>query len=225
MLSPASVDGHERRECEAPALPVLMPLGPVPYEVTLARMQAHVALPRAERPEQLWSLQHPPVFTQGLGGRPEHLLDLGDIPLVQSDRGGQVTYHGPGQLVLYTLIDVSMRGVGVRGFVRALEGAVIALLADSGIPAGRKEGAPGVYVEGAKIASLGLRLKNGMVYHGLSLNVQMDLAPFARINPCGMAGLPVTQMVDLGWRGDLDDLSRALVGHLARELNVPAGLR
>lgn len=194
----------------------------VPYEITLAQMQSHVLAPRSARPERLWSLEHPPVFTQGLGGRPEHVLDLGAIPLVQSDRGGQVTYHGPGQLVLYTLIDVSARGIGIRPFVRMLEGAVIALLAEGGVRGERLEGAPGVYVGCAKIASLGLRLKHGMVYHGLSLNVDMDLSPFSRINPCGMAGQPVTQLVSLGFEPNLDRVAGALVAQLAAQMGVAA---
>ncbi len=148
--------------------------------------------------DELWLVEHPPVFTVGLNGKPEHLLNPADIPVVQVDRGGQVTYHGPGQLVLYFLLDLRRRGMGVRALVSLMEQAVIELLASYAIAAASRRDAPGVYVDGAKIAALGLRVRRGCSYHGLALNVAMDLAPFARINPCGYPGLAVTQLRALG---------------------------
>ena len=195
-------------------------LGCIDYRDGLALMQAHVQQPRDRRPERLWALTHPAVFTQGLGGKPEHVLAPDEIPVVASDRGGQVTYHGPGQAVLYTLIDIGARRLGVRRFVRVLESSVIALLAEVGVDGARIEGAPGVYVDGAKVAALGLRLKNGMTYHGLSLNVDMDLEPFSRINPCGMAGLAVTQLRDLGVRMSVERATERLAQAFAAELEA-----
>lgn len=147
-------------------------------------------------PDELWLLQHPPVFTQGRAGKAEHVLAPGDIPIVMADRGGQVTYHGPGQWVLYTLIDIKRREMGVRALVSMLEESVVQLLAQHGLEARADPQAPGVYVESRKIASLGLRIRRGCSYHGLALNVDMDLTPFARINPCGHAGMAVTSMVN-----------------------------
>ncbi|WP_110687513.1 lipoyl(octanoyl) transferase LipB [Salinicola aestuarinus] len=147
-----------------------------------------------QAPDQLWFVEHEPVFTQGRAGKPEHLLMPGDIPLVASDRGGQITYHGPGQLVMYPLLDVRRLKLGVRDLVSALEGAVIDVLAEHGIEACARADAPGVYVDGAKIASLGLRIRRGCSFHGVAFNVDMDLAPFDRINPCGYAGLRMTQL-------------------------------
>ena len=147
--------------------------------------------------DELWVVEHNPVFTQGLAGKAEHLLDAADIPVVQIDRGGQITYHGPGQLVIYTMIDFKRRKTSVRHIVSALENSIIATLAAYGIASAADLQRPGVYVDGKKIASLGLRIKNGSVYHGLALNVNMDLAPFAHINPCGYAGLQMTQIADL----------------------------
>lgn len=147
--------------------------------------------------DELWVVEHNPVFTQGLAGKAEHLLDAADIPVVQIDRGGQITYHGPGQLVVYTMIDFKRRKTSVRHIVSALENSIIATLASYGIASAADPQRPGVYVDGKKIASLGLRIKNGSVYHGLALNVDMDLAPFAHINPCGYAGLQMTQIADL----------------------------
>jgi len=148
--------------------------------------------------DELWLVEHPPVFTVGLNGKPEHLLAPGDIPVVKVDRGGQVTYHGPGQIVLYFLLDLRRHGLGVRALVSLMEQAVIELLAGFGISAESRREAPGVYVEDAKIAALGLRVRRGCSYHGLALNVEMDLEPFARINPCGYPGLAVTQLRTLG---------------------------
>lgn len=146
--------------------------------------------------DELWIVEHPPVFTQGLAGKPEHLLIQDDIPVVQIDRGGQVTYHGPGQLVVYTMIDFKRRKTSVRRIVTALENSIIDTLSSYGISAYAEPKRPGVYVESKKIASLGLRIKNGSVYHGLALNVNMDLKPFTHINPCGYAGLEMTQIAD-----------------------------
>ncbi len=152
----------------------------------------------AESTDQLWLVQHPAVFTLGLAGKPEHLLKPGDIPIVKTDRGGQVTYHGPGQVVIYVLLDIRRRGLGVRELVRLIEQAIIDLLQAENIHAVRRDGAPGVYVDGRKIAALGLRIRRGCSYHGLSLNVDMDLEPFERINPCGYPGLEVIQTRSLG---------------------------
>jgi lipoyl(octanoyl) transferase len=169
-------------------------LGRVDYEPTLQAMQQFTATRTSETPDELWLLEHPPVFTVGLAGDPVHLLAPGDIPVVKVDRGGQVTYHGPGQLVAYPLVDLRRRGLSVHGLVQALEDAVIALAAARGIVAQARRDAPGVYVDGRKLASLGLRIRRGASYHGLALNVDMDLAPFLRINPCGMPGLELTQL-------------------------------
>lgn len=147
--------------------------------------------------DEIWLLQHPPVFTQGQAGKAEHLLLPGDIPVIQADRGGQVTYHGPGQLVCYLLLDVRRLGIGVRDLVSRIEQSLIELLASYDVQASAKPDAPGVYVGGAKIASLGLRIRNGRSFHGLALNVDMDLEPFGRINPCGYAGMTMTQLADL----------------------------
>jgi lipoyl(octanoyl) transferase len=165
-------------------------------------------------------LEHPPVFTLGQAGRPEHLLDAGDIPVIYCDRGGQVTYHGPGQLIAYLLLDLSRRGIGVKRLVALLEQSVVDLLAQRGIEAATRSGAPGVYVAGAKIASLGLRVRGGCTYHGLSLNVSMDLQPFRRINPCGFPGLAVTQLSD--WISDvsLSSVQDGLVASLTQALEL-----
>jgi lipoyl(octanoyl) transferase len=189
---------------------VVRQLGRVAYEPTWLAMQAFTDRRDASTPDELWFLEHEPVFTQGLNGRAEHVLAPGDIPVVGIDRGGQVTYHGPGQLVMYALVDIRRRGIGVRELVVALENAVAALAAQHGIAAiGRRE-APGVYVGGRKLASIGLRVRRGCSYHGLALNVDMDLEPFARINPCGIAGLEMTQLVAEGARTDLADSALAL---------------
>ena len=173
-------------------------LGLADYESTWLAMQRFTDM-RKERPDtqdEVWLVQHPPVFTQGQAGKAEHLLLPGDIPVVKSDRGGQVTYHGPGQLVAYLLLDVRRLGFGVRELVSRMERCLIELLASYGVTAAAKPDAPGVYVDGAKIASLGLRIRNGCSFHGLALNVDMDLEPFRRINPCGYAGLAMTQLRD-----------------------------
>ena len=172
-------------------------LGLVDYEPTWQAMQRFTNARDADTADEIWLLQHPPVFTQGQAGKPEHLLLPGDIPVVQVDRGGQVTYHGPGQLVAYLLLDVRRSGIGVRELVSRIERSLVATLGSYGVTANAKPDAPGVYVDGAKIASLGLRIRNGRSFHGLALNVDMDLAPFRRINPCGYAGMAMTQLTDL----------------------------
>ena len=172
-------------------------LGLVAYEPTLQAMKDLTDSRTADDPDQLWLLQHPRVFTQGQAGKAEHLLAPGDIPVIQVDRGGQVTYHGPGQWVVYLMIDLRRRGWGVRKLVDTIERSIVLLLAEYGIDAAPRPEAPGVYVGGAKIASLGLRVRRGCSYHGLALNVDMDLEPFDRINPCGYRGLEVTSMARL----------------------------
>ena len=164
---------------------------------------------------EIWIVEHPPVFTQGQAGKAEHLLDAGEIPVVHSDRGGQVTYHGPGQLVCYLLLDLKQIGMGIRSLVNSIEEAIIQLLSEQGIAAARKPGAPGVYVDGAKIAAIGLRVKKQCTYHGLSLNVNMDLQPFSRINPCGYTGLAVTDMASLGVNTDVASVAQMLTTKLA----------
>jgi len=172
-------------------------LGRVEYEPTWQAMQAFTAARQPETPDELWIVEHPPVYTLGQAGKPEHVLQDVGIPIVKIDRGGQVTYHGPGQVVIYLLLDLARLKIKVRELVTAIEQAVIDFLAAHGITAERRAGAPGVYVGEAKIAALGLKIKNGCSYHGLSLNVDMDLSPFAAINPCGYAGLKVIQTTDL----------------------------
>ncbi len=175
--------------------PLVRRLGLADYESTWRAMQAFTLARTTETLDELWQVQHPPVYTLGVAARAEHLprSDCG-IPMIRTDRGGQITYHGPGQVVVYTLLDLRRRQLGVRALVRRLEGAVIELLDAYGIEANGREDAPGVYVAGAKIAALGLRVRNGCCYHGLSLNVDMDLTPFTTIDPCGHPGLTVTQM-------------------------------
>ncbi len=198
--------------------PLLRRLGQVAYEPTWRAMQTFTATRDADTQDEIWLLEHPPVFTQGQAGKREHLLaDIG-IPVVPIDRGGQVTYHGPGQVVAYLLIDLKRRGYGVRELVRRMEQAIIDLLAELGIAAERQDGAPGVYVGGAKIAALGLRVKGGCTYHGLSLNVDLDLAPFSAINPCGYAGLAVTRTRDLGVSMTSEEIAEHLARHLLQAL-------
>lgn len=172
--------------------------------------------------DELWLVEHPPVFTVGLNGKPEHLLDPGDIPVVQVDRGGQVTYHGPGQIVVYALLDLRRLGLGPRQLVTVLEEGVIGLLAEYGVEAAGRREAPGVYVNGAKVAALGLRIRRGCCYHGLSLNVAMDLEPFSRINPCGYPGLKVSQLRDFMDAAEPEQLARHLVDKLAGHLQLSA---
>ena len=174
----------------------IVPLGLADYLPTFEAMKVFNDTRNDETEDELWLVEHPPVFTQGLAGKPEHLLISGDIPVVQIDRGGQITYHGPGQLIVYTLIDFKRRKTSVRSIVNALENSIIETLAEYNIQANADPRRPGVYVDEQKIASLGLRIKNGSVYHGLALNVDMDLTPFQNINPCGYSGLEMTQIAN-----------------------------
>jgi lipoyl(octanoyl) transferase len=194
-------------------------LGLRDYEPTWLAMREFTDRRDAQTPSELWIVEHPPVFTQGQAGRAEHLLSPGDIPVIQSDRGGQITYHGPGQLVIYLLIALREAGVGIRRLVTIMETSLIELLAAHGIEAEARSDAPGVYVAGRKIASLGLRVRRGCTYHGLALNVANDLAPFQRINPCGHAGLEVTSTAELGIDADPATLADGLVARLADALD------
>lgn len=195
-------------------------LGQVSYEPTWQAMQRFTNERDANTADEIWLLQHPPVFTQGQAGKAEHLLFPGDIPVVQVDRGGQVTYHGPGQLVAYLLLDVRRSGIGVRELVSRIERSLIDTLASYGVIANAKPDAPGVYVDGAKIASLGLRIRNGRSFHGLALNVDMDLQPFQRINPCGYAGMAMTQLADLvAGPVDIAEVSARLREQLVKHLD------
>lgn len=192
--------------------------GVVDYQVAFGDMVRFTEHRNAGTPDEIWLLQHPPVFTLGMNADPAHLRSAGDIPVVRVDRGGQVTYHGPGQVIAYVLLDLQRRHLGVRDLVSRLENAVIATLARYGIDAASRPKAPGVYVDGAKIASLGLRVRRGCSYHGLALNVNMDLAPFSGINPCGFPGIVVTQVAALGGPTDVEQSSRDLERELLREL-------
>jgi len=190
-----------------------------PYAPVFEAMKAFTDARDASTPDQCWLLEHEPVFTQGQAGRAEHVLAPGDIPVVQVDRGGQVTYHGPGQLMVYPLVDLARLHLGVREFVTLLENLTVATLARWGIEAAPRRDAPGVYVEGRKIASLGLRVRRGRAYHGLAINVDMDLAPFQRINPCGYAGMPVTRLSDLTSKPvTLDDVAEVVEHELCYRL-------
>ena len=193
--------------------------GQVDYDSTLRSMTEFTDRRTPDTPDEFWLLEHQPVFTLGLAGKHDHILAAGDIPVVQVDRGGQVTYHGPGQLVVYTLIDLKRAGLTIRGLVSALENAVIDPVAEYGIESRNRCEAPGVYVGEEKLASIGLRVRRGCSYHGLSLNVDMDLAPFERINPCGYEGMRMTQLTELGGPGDLDRVGDDLVRHLQKTIS------
>lgn len=188
------------------------------YTEVWHKMRDFTAKRDKNTPDEIWLLEHFPVFTQGMAGKPEHILAPGEIPVVQTDRGGQVTYHGPGQLMAYVLLDLRRNKIGVRDFVSLLENSVIALLADYGIIAIAKREAPGVYVQGAKICSIGLRIRNGCSYHGIALNVKMDLAPFARINPCGFKNLKMVQMCDFADNIEIGDVAKRLNEHITISL-------
>lgn len=192
-------------------------LGRQPYEPVLAAMRAFADSRNETTVDEFWLLEHEPVFTLGQAGKPEHVLAAGDIPVIRVERGGQVTYHGPGQIVGYPLIDLRRLGIGVRELVDRIEQAIIDTLEHWNIIAVRRPGAPGVYVGDAKIGALGLRIRRGSSFHGLALNVAMDLEPFRRINPCGFQGLQVTQVVDLGGPGSLAAVEDALVLELSRQ--------
>jgi lipoyl(octanoyl) transferase len=192
-------------------------LGLVDYRATWEAMRQLTEMRNPETTDEIWLVEHPPVFTLGRNGDPAHILNATGMPIVESDRGGQVTYHGPGQLVAYTLFDLNRLGIGIRSLVTGLENAVINTLSQYGIKAEAHRDAPGVYVAGKKIASLGLRIRKGCSYHGLSLNVDMDLTPFTAINPCGHPGLQVTQLVDLGVPVKTYEATVPLVGAVMRE--------
>jgi len=189
-------------------------LGLVAYQPTWDAMKQFTVARTADTRDEIWLVQHPPVFTQGQAGKPEHLLNAHGIPVVKIDRGGQITYHGPGQIVMYVLLDLRRWQLNVRQLVRLMEQAVIDLLAQHGVAAQGREDAPGVYVGDAKIAALGLKIKNGCCYHGLSFNVDMDLTPFDYINPCGYAGLRVTQARDVGVKPAMEELEQQLAQSL-----------
>jgi lipoyl(octanoyl) transferase len=204
--------------------PLIRHLGLAPYEPTWREMQKFTDERQDATPDEIWFVEHPPVFTLGLNASREHLLAPGDIPVVQIDRGGQVTYHGPGQLMIYTLLNLRRLKLGVRDLVMALENAVIAYAAELGINAAGSRKAPGVYVEGAKLASIGLRIRRGASYHGMALNVSLDPQPFERINVCGYQDLRVTRLADLGVHADVNQVARDLMPHLLRQLGYAAPL-
>lgn len=193
-------------------------LGRQAYEPVWRQMQCFTDGRDQDTADELWLVEHEPVFTLGMNARPEHLLNPGDIPVVNIDRGGQVTYHGPGQLVAYLLIDLKRRKLGVRALVEDIEQALIALLAGYGITAAGRRDAPGVYVGPRKIAALGLRVRRGCSYHGLALNVDMDLAPFRRINPCGHVGMEITQLAEHGGPREIAQVAPGLVACLKQQL-------
>ncbi len=194
---------------------VVRDLGGTAYGPVFDAMKRYTDARTPDSADELWLTEHEPVFTQGQAGKAEHLLAPGDIPVVQSDRGGQVTYHGPGQITGYLLFDIRRLGISVRSLVRGIEDAVVATLASYGVEAAGRPDAPGVYVDGAKIASLGLRVRRGCSYHGLALNVDMDLEPFGRINPCGLLGTPVTQLADLASPVAIGEVRERLIEALA----------
>ena len=198
---------------------IIKPLGTVDYQPTWEAMRKFTDTRTAETSDELWLLEHPPVFTLGQAGKPEHVLLPGDIPVIRCNRGGQVTYHGPGQIVAYPLVNIRRLGIGVRELVTRIEQALIDTLAHWGIVAERRSGAPGVYVGPAKIAALGLRVKHGCSLHGLAFNIDMDLAPFFGINPCGYQGLAVTQMIELATVG-ISDVEPVLVAKLSAQLGL-----
>ena len=213
--------------CQTPSPPgqlklKIRHLGRQPYEPIWRAMSAFTDNRTAETCDELWVLEHDPVFTLGQAGKMEHVLAPGDIPVVPVDRGGQVTYHGPGQIVAYPLIDLRRAGVGVRELVCRIEQAIIDTLGHWNIQAERREGAPGVYVAEAKVAALGLRVRRGCSFHGLAFNINMNLEPFHRINPCGYKGLAVTQVLDLGGPSRLSDVEDVLVGEFCRQFGFEA---
>jgi len=201
---------------------IVRQLGRVDYLPTVDAMREFTAARGAETPDELWVLEHPPVYTVGQAGRAEHLPRTSSIPVVRADRGGQITYHGPGQAIVYVMVDLSRGGLTVRELVRRIEDSVIDTLAAHGVIASRRPGAPGVYVNGAKVAALGLRVRHGRSYHGVALNVEMDLAPYTDIDPCGFPGLPVTQLADLGIRLAPAEAGLALAEAIAQKLESRA---
>jgi lipoyl(octanoyl) transferase len=219
---PASAKAASRSAAvaEVPSAIHLRWLDRVDYEPTWRAMQKRTDAATDSTPDEIWFLEHPPVFTMGMNARAEHLLAVGDIPVVNIDRGGQVTYHGPGQLVVYPLLDLRRHDLGVRTLVEGVENAVVRTLAQWGIAAQGRRDAPGVYVGERKIASVGLRIRRGHSYHGLALNVAMDLGPFARINPCGYAGLKMTQVSELGGPSSVREVADALAPNLVQSLGL-----
>lgn len=202
--------------------PIVRSLGLVEYLPTEAAMKKLTATRDADTPDELWLVEHPPVFTLGQAGLAEHLLHASAIPLVKTERGGQITYHGPGQVVLYMMLDLKRRGIMIREWVRRIEGAIILTLAHYGIDGMRVEGAPGIYIrqgphEGAKIAALGLKVSRSCTYHGLSFNVDMDLTPFLQINPCGYAGLETVDMRSMGVQASWSEVAEQLAQHLSAQ--------
>jgi lipoyl(octanoyl) transferase len=206
------------RERPGKRAPLIKWLGRVDYEATMREMQAFTEQRDASTHDEIWFLEHPPVFTLGMAGKREHLIAPGDIPVVQTERGGQVTYHGPGQLVVYPLIDLRRANIGVREFVTVLETSVIQYAAEFGVVAASRRDAPGVYVNQRKLASVGIRVRRGASYHGLALNVCLDLEPFERINPCGYAGLEMTRLADLGGPAEVRVAAAGLQPHLLASL-------
>jgi len=196
----------------------IIQLGKEGYTDVWRRMQAFTANRDNETEDELWIVEHPPVYTLGQAGKPEHILDPGEIPIIQSDRGGQVTYHGPGQLVVYLLINLRRRKISVKSLVRMIESSIIKTLANFNIEAQGKENAPGVYVDEKKIAALGLRVSKGCSYHGLSLNVDMDLEPFSRINPCGYENLEVSQIIDFVPVIEMKTVTAMLIKELTHQI-------
>ena len=204
--------------------PVIRHLGEVDYLKTWRAMQDFTNTRTESTPDEIWFCDHDSVFTLGLNTKPEHLLAPGDIPVIQIDRGGQVTYHGPGQLMIYPLIDLRRAGLGVRDLVTALEQSVVDLAADYGIEAASRCDAPGVYIDGVKLASVGLRIRRGSSFHGMALNVDVDLEPFSRINPCGFKDLQLTDLARLGADNDLAAVRDNLLPHLLRHLHLDQAL-
>ncbi len=199
---------------------VIRNLGRTDYEPVWRAMQSFTDSRGAHTPDEIWFTEHEPVFTLGLNASREHLLAPGDIPVIQIDRGGQVTYHGPGQLMIYPLLDIRRANIGVRPLVTALEQSVVDLVAESGVSAASRCDAPGVYVDGVKIASVGLRIRRGASFHGMALNVDVDLEPFSRINPCGFTDLEVTDLARLGAGSKLDDIRQRLLPHFLRHVGL-----
>lgn len=205
----------------SPSLPAIVrDLGRQPYLPVWRAMQGFTDDRGADTPDELWLVEHDPVFTLGQAGKPEHVLMPGDIPVLNVDRGGQVTYHGPGQIVVYPLLDLKRIKVGVRDYVCKIEQSIIDTLDHWNIHAERRDGAPGVYVNGAKVAALGIRVRRGCTFHGLAFNIAMDLEPFHRINPCGYAGLQVTSMLDLGGPSSLEAVKPVLLQALAAQFGL-----
>lgn len=196
---------------------VIRKLGLTDYQVSYQAMSSFTAVRSLSAVDEIWCLQHPPVYTLGLAGRREHILDAGQIPVVNSDRGGQVTYHGPGQLVIYLLLDLRRRKIGIKDYVHLLEQSLIDYLRHIGLSAARRVGAPGVYIDGRKIAALGIRVRRGCCYHGLALNVNMDIRPFQGINPCGYPELEVVQLIDFR-QTTLAEVADGLLKYLLRNI-------